>query len=139
MNRILLASTLWALMLQTAAFSQESAVDQSKAEQGQKQKPSPEGIAFFETKIRPVLVERCYSCHSEDAIKNDKLEGDLLLDKREALRKGGETGPAIVPGDVKASLLIAAIRHESIEMPPDTKLKDEVIADFVKWSRNGGT
>ena len=133
MNRILLASTLWALMLQTAAFSQESAVDQSKAEQGQKQKPSPEGIAFFETKIRPVLVERCYSCHSEDAIKNDKLEGDLLLDKREALRKGGETGPAIVPGDVKASLLIAAIRHESIEMPPDTKLKDEVIADFVKW------
>jgi hypothetical protein len=96
-----------------------------------------ESTEFFEQKIRPVLVDRCYSCHSAKAAAKKTLKGGLLLDTREALRKGGESGPAIVPGKPQESLLIAAIRHESIEMPPKEKLPDQVIADFVKWVQMG--
>ena len=99
--------------------------------------PSTEGLNFFEAKIRPVLVQRCYKCHSEEAARNDEMQGELLLDTRDGLRKGGESGPAVVPGKVTASLLVAAIRHESLKMPPDTKLEPEVIADFVKWVEMG--
>src|SRR5262245_31306007 len=66
------------------------------------------GIAFFETKIRPVLVAHCYECHSQKA---KKPKGAFLLDSRDALRKGGETGPAIVPGNADESLLIKAVRY----------------------------
>lgn len=101
------------------------------------EEPNAAGVTFFETKIRPVLVERCYKCHSAEAVKNDKLQGELLLDTRDAVRAGGESGPAIVPGDVKSSLLISALRHESLKMPPDTKLPADTIADFVKWVEMG--
>src|SRR5438128_2670420 len=76
-----------------------------------------EQIEFFESKIRPVLVERCYECHSANA---RKLKGGLLLDTRAGLLKGGDTGPAIVPGDPKRSLLIKSIRStdEDLKMPP---------------------
>ena len=96
-----------------------------------------EGIDFFEQKIRPVLVDRCYSCHSANAAAKKNLKGGLLLDTREALRKGGESGPAIIPGKPRESLLIAAIRHESLEMPPKEKLSAQVIADFEKWVQIG--
>jgi hypothetical protein len=96
-----------------------------------------EGVEFFEQKIRPVLVDRCYSCHSADAASKKTLKGGLLLDTREATRKGGESGPAVVPGKPEDSLLIAAIRHESIRMPPKGKLPDDAIADFVKWVQIG--
>jgi hypothetical protein len=92
------------------------------------------GVEFFEKKIRPVLVETCYKCHSAGA---EKLQGKLLLDNREAARKGGETGPAIVPGDPEASLLLKALRYEDFEMPPSGKLPAEVIADFEKWIKEG--
>ena len=99
------------------------------------------GLALFESKIRPVLVKECYSCHSADAAKNKKLRGGLQLDTREGIRKGGDTGPAVVPGDPKKSLLLAAIRHDDkakVErMPPRGKLSDEVIADFAKWIELG--
>jgi hypothetical protein len=95
------------------------------------------GIAFFETKIRPVLVERCYECHSADAEGADKLAGKLLLDTREGARRGGETGPAVVPEQIGESLLISAIRHEDFKMPPTGKLPPEVIADFTKWIEMG--
>lgn len=98
---------------------------------------SPQGVQFFETKIRPVLIEHCYECHSADSLKKNELQGGLLLDSREGLRKGGESGPAIVPGDVDASALIAAIRHETFEMPPRSKLPQTVIDDFVKWVQMG--
>ncbi|NQV27765.1 MAG: DUF1549 domain-containing protein [Rhodopirellula sp.] len=101
------------------------------------EKPTPEAVNFFETKIRPVLVEHCYECHSAEALKADNLQSELLLDTREGIRKGGESGPAVVPGDVKASTLIAAIRHESFEMPPKSKLPKSVIDDFVKWVESG--
>jgi mono/diheme cytochrome c family protein len=92
--------------------------------------------AFFETRIRPVLVEKCYKCHSTTG---DKIKGGLLLDTRAALLKGGDTGPAIIPNDPEKSLLIQAIRHtnEDLQMPPKGKLTDEQIADFVTWVRMG--
>jgi hypothetical protein len=92
---------------------------------------------FFETKIRPVLQQHCYECHSADAAKTKKLKGALLLDTREGTRRGGETGPAVVPNDVAKSLLVGALRHESFEMPPSGKLPEKVIADFVKWVEMG--
>ena len=63
------------------------------------EEPTADGLNFFETKIRPVLVERCYKCHSAEALRQNKLKGELQLDTREAVLKGGETGPGIVPGD----------------------------------------
>ncbi|WP_020473936.1 DUF1549 domain-containing protein [Zavarzinella formosa] len=100
------------------------------------EKPTAEQVAFFEKKIRPVLVAQCYSCHSEEAKKE---KGGLLLDTRDAIRKGGETGPAVVPNDLRRSLLLKAIKYtdENLKMPPKTKLSDEVIADFEKWISTG--
>ena len=91
-------------------------------------------IEFFEKKIRPVLVARCYKCHSAEA---EKVGGQLLLDSREAWRQGGESGAAILPGDAGKSLLMEALRYESLEMPPDGKLSDQQIADFDKWIQDG--
>ena len=68
-----------------------------------------EQVEFFEKKIRPVLVEHCYECHSA---QSDKLKGKLLLDNREAARKGGESGPAVIPGDPDASPVVQALRYE---------------------------
>src|SRR5213080_647805 len=96
--------------------------------------PGNEGYDFFEKKIRPVLVERCYKCHSASA---EKVKGELLLDTREGMLKGGESGkPAVVAGDVEKSRLIEAIRYanDDLQMPPKKaggKLSDEQIADFI--------
>ena len=101
------------------------------------QSPSPaEQIQFFEKNIRPVLVKECYSCHSADA---KEIEGGLTLDTREGIRKGGDTGPAVVPGSVRRSLLIEAIRQsdDNLQMPPDKKLSADVIANFEKWVAMG--
>ena len=89
-----------------------------------------DGIKFFEKKIRPVLVEHCYECHSSDARKQNNLKANLLLDSQAGMRRGGETGPAVVPGKPLEGTLIAAMRHESYEMPPDGKLPDAVITRF---------
>jgi Protein of unknown function (DUF1553)/Protein of unknown function (DUF1549)/Planctomycete cytochrome C len=95
----------------------------------------PRGIDFFEKHIRPVLVANCYQCHSASS---KELKGELRLDTREGLRKGGESGAAVIPGKPDASLLIQAIRHEEgMEMPPNNKLPDSVIANFVKWVELG--
>ncbi|GAB4156145.1 MAG: PSD1 and planctomycete cytochrome C domain-containing protein [Planctomycetaceae bacterium] len=101
------------------------------------QKPTAEELAFFEKKIRPVLVQHCYSCHSAKAAKTQKLKGGLLLDSRAGIRKGGESGPAVVPGDVKKGELLPALKHETFEMPPKGKLPKQVIADFEKWIKMG--
>ena len=92
---------------------------------------------FFEQKIRPVLAAKCYSCHSAAAAKKRSLKGGLQLDTRAGIRAGGESGPAVVPGEVAKSLIIDSIRRESFEMPPDEKLSDDVIADFVRWIEMG--
>ncbi len=95
-----------------------------------------EGLDFFETRIRPVLADRCYECHSARA---KKVRGGLLLDTREGLLKGGATGPAIVPGDPDRSRLMRAIRHEDedFKMPPKEKLPAEQVRDFEAWVRRG--
>jgi cytochrome c553 len=97
-----------------------------------------EGIEFFEKKIRPVLVEHCYQCHSADAKNNKKLKAGLLLDTRDGILKGGDSGPAIVPGKVQDSPLLKALRHNGdTKMPPKGKLPDTIIADFETWVKIG--
>ncbi|MCR9200292.1 MAG: PSD1 and planctomycete cytochrome C domain-containing protein [Planctomycetaceae bacterium] len=93
-----------------------------------------DGIEFFENNIRPILVDHCYECHSSET---DEPAGGLLLDTRDGIREGGETGPAVVPEDVDESLLISAIEYSDLEMPPDEKLDDEIIAQFREWIEMG--
>ena len=100
---------------------------------------SAEQIAFFEKKIRPVLTEKCYKCHSE---KSEKVKGGLFLDTREGTRRGGDSGAAVVPGDLKESLLIEAVRYgtKDLAMPPEKnggKLSDAVIQDLETWVKMG--
>jgi hypothetical protein len=98
---------------------------------------SPEEVAFFEARIRPVLVERCAECHGQEAAQAGELKGGLRVDTRQGLRIGGDSGPAIIPGKPDESLLLGALRHESYEMPPDGKLPEQVIADFARWIAHG--
>jgi hypothetical protein len=97
-------------------------------------KPNRRGIDFFERKIRPVLVKQCYECHSAKA---KIVRGKLLLDTRDGIRKGGESGPAVVPGKPERGTLLSALKHADFEMPPSGKLPDAVIADFEKWIKLG--
>jgi hypothetical protein len=100
--------------------------------------PDPKAAEFFESKIRPVLVKHCYSCHSVEAKTQKKLKAGLRLDRKEHLLAGGESGPALVPGDAKKSLLIQVMKAEGSErMPPDKPLPANVIADFEKWIQDG--
>ena len=101
--------------------------------------PEAAGLEFFEKHIRPVLVESCYKCHSAQA---EKLKGGLLLDTREGVLKGGDTGPAVIPGDPEKSLLIKAVRYtdKDLQMPPaksGEKLAPEVVAHFEAWVKMG--
>ncbi len=94
-------------------------------------------IAFFESKIRPMLVQHCYKCHSVEA---GKSEGGLLLDSRKTIRAGGDRGPAVVPGDSKASWLLTAISHTDpdLKMPPKKeRLPDSVLSDIKSWIQAG--
>ncbi len=95
-----------------------------------------EQLNFFERKIRPVLVEKCYECHSA---QSKKVKGGLKLDTRENTLSGGEHGPAVVPGKVDESLILTAIHwtDKDMEMPPKTKLPASVIADFEQWVKMG--
>ena len=90
----------------------------------------PAGLAFFETNIRPLLVEHCYKCHSSKA---KTIQAELRVDSSSGLRRGGESGRLMVPGDVNASRIIQAIRYENVEMPPDGPLGPELIAKFERW------
>ncbi len=101
------------------------------------QTPDPKGVEFFEQKIRPVLSQHCYACHSEDAHTAKKLKGALYLDSAEGMLYGGDTGPAIVKGKPAESLLIKSLKYDGFEMPPTGRLSDDVIADFAKWIEIG--
>lgn len=92
-----------------------------------------DGLKFFEQKIRPVLVEHCYSCHSVKARDAKKLQGQLYLDSAEGIAVGGESGPVLVKGKSSESLLLKALKYDGVEMPPSGKLSADVIADFAKW------
>src|SRR5476649_1842715 len=100
---------------------------------------TPSQVEFFESKIRPILADKCYKCHSAQA---EKVKGGLLLDTREGIRQGGDTGHAVVPGNLKESLIVGALHWNDKEtrMPPEKeggKLPDNVIADFEKWIAMG--
>ena len=98
---------------------------------------TPEQIEFFESEVRPILVEHCYDCHS---VGGEEIEAGLVLDSKWGWENGGESGPAIEPGDVEESLLIAAIRYEEdvvSGMPPRSKLPDEEIEILTKWVAMG--
>jgi cytochrome c553 len=96
------------------------------------------GRELFESKIRPVLVEQCFQCHSQEAAKNKKLRGGLFLDSREGVLKGGDSGAVIVPGKPDESLLLKTMRHDGdVKMPPKGKLDDAVLADFRRWVAMG--
>jgi hypothetical protein len=92
----------------------------------------PAGEEFFEKSIRPLFIEHCHECHSASS---KKLKGGLKLDTREEVLKGGDSGPALVPGDPDKSLIIKAVRWSDpdMEMPPKNKLKPEQIAALEKW------
>ena len=81
------------------------------------QAPDPKGVEFFEQKIRPVLAQHCYSCHSAEAHARKKLQGRLSLDSQEAMLNGGESGPAIVKGKASESRLVKALKYDGLEMP----------------------
>ncbi len=113
----LAAGLLLALGLRTAAAADPTAA-----------------VELFESKIRPVLVDVCFKCHG-----GDKDSGSLRVDSREALLKGGDTAPALVPNKPAESLLLKAIRHtdDDLKMPPDKRLPDETIAAFEAWITAG--
>jgi hypothetical protein len=92
--------------------------------------------AFFENKIRPVLVDKCYSCHDSTG---KKQRGGLSLDTKAAVLKGGDSGPSLVVGKPGESLIIKALTHSTpdLKMPPKGKLPETVIADFSKWIADG--
>ena len=114
-----------ALILVTLASSSSRAAEPTTAQ-----------IQFFENKIRPLLSQQCYKCHS---LASEKVKGGLLLDSREATLRGGDNGPAVVPGNLEQSLLIKAVRYadEDLQMPPKKQLTDEQIADLEKWVMMG--
>lgn len=95
------------------------------------------GVVFFENRVRPVLVEHCYECHSKES---KTVKGGLRVDSRESLLLGGDSGPALVPGDPTKSLLLRAVRHESkdLAMPSrKPKLPDAILADLAEWVKQG--
>lgn len=127
-NTIAVCVCLWIVCLNSSITSAQNPESTKKNSVSSSNKRKQD--EFFESRIRPVLVEHCYECHSNDANEN---KGGLLLDSSLALRKGGDTGPAIVPGNAQASLLLKAIEYDDLEMPPDGKLNDRIISDFKKW------
>jgi mono/diheme cytochrome c family protein len=117
------------------ASEKAAAPTPSESEKTAAPTPSEEdNTQFFTQKVRPVLAQNCYRCHTTE------VAGGLRLDSHAAVLKGGETGPAIVPGDPEKSLLIEAIRQTGdLKMPPkDDKLPDSEIANIVEWVRRGG-
>lgn len=96
------------------------------------QESSQRGITFFEQKVRPILIRRCYACHSEEA---GKRKGGLWLDRKAGWEQGGDSGETIIPGDADGSLLTYTIRYEdpSLQMPPNGKLPEDEIAILKQW------
>lgn len=89
-------------------------------------------VAFFENRIRPILIEHCFECHNDK-----KQEGGVRLDFRDAMLAGGDSGASIVPGKPEESLMVEAVRYEGYEMPPDGPLPEEDVDAIVRWIRDG--
>ena len=111
------------------AFQIATEARQGTAAQG----PAPQSPEYFESSVRPVLVENCYDCHGEQRM------GGLRLDSRDAMLKGGRSGPAIVPGDPEKSLMIQAVRQtrDTLKMPKGGRLKPSEVDALVEWVKAG--
>jgi len=146
-KRILVPISIVATGALFAAIDQEkkpgAAANPAASEEAAQPKPEPkptaEQLDFFEKRIRPVLSDKCYKCHSEKAAK---VKGGLVLDTREGARRGGDSGPAVVPGNLDDSIIIQAVRYtnKDFAMPPEKsggKLPDAVIKDFETWIKMG--
>ena len=98
--------------------------------------PLPGELDFFESRIRPILVNHCYKCHSESS---KQAKGGLRLDSRESVIKGGDSGTAVIPGHVNESLIIQAVAYDGgfYDMPPSGKLSEIQISDLKKWVQSG--
>lgn len=120
-----LTALLLSALSMTSAFADES--DSSFV-------ATPGQLEFFEKEVRPLLAAHCYSCHSVGA---KKLQAGLLMDSREGLLNGGDSGAAMVPSDVDGSLLIEAVRYDSYEMPPKGKLSAKDIQTLERWVKMG--
>lgn len=118
---ILLLAGLWLMSATPVATAADEAAD-------------PAAIEFFEKRVRPILVQHCYECHS-----TEDVNGGLLLDSRDGVRNGGDTGPVLIPGKPDESLLIEAVRYQNrdLQMPPQNRLSDEEIAALEKWVEMG--
>ena len=130
--RILLAIFLFPCFASSFASASANATDEAESESSESVDPAQ--LKFFEERIRPGLVEHCSACHSADA---KSIKGGLVLDSREGVLAGGDSGPALVAKKAADSLLLQAMKHESLEMPPERKLPENVIADFSKWIEDG--
>src|SRR5262245_24039468 len=101
--------------------------------QGPAPAATPGDLEFFEKKVRPLLVARCHECHG-----SNKQKGNLRLDSRAGVLKGGDTAPAVVPGKPEESLLVDAIRYgDTYQMPPKSQLPAEEVATLVEWVARG--
>ena len=98
--------------------------------------PDAGSDAFFENSVRPVLAERCFKCHAETS---EKVKGGLKLDSREAMLKGGESGPSVVPGKPEESRLIVAVGYKDpdLQMPPKSRLPADQVAALTAWVKAG--
>jgi len=130
------AGVRWFAAVVAVVFIAGGAAVQGAVKGGAEPAPTPDQLAFFEKKIRPVLAQKCYKCHAADS---EKIKGGLVLDTREGIRAGGDTGHAVVPGSLGESLILNAFRGEKKmeQMPPKEKLSAEVIADFETWISMG--
>src|ERR1700733_588884 len=137
-GRIIGACTLVLLSFITGssftAHGQDKSLDKASEKTSAPTPSEEDNTQFFTQKVRPVLAQNCYRCHTTE------VAGGLRLDSHAAVLKGGESGPAIVPGDPEKSLLIEAIRQTGdLKMPPKgDKLPDSEIANIVEWVRRGG-
>lgn len=132
MSRLVMLN-FFIVMFSCGILAAEDAPPETKAQRTN----ASQGVQFFESKIRPVLVKHCYDCHSA---KSGLAEGGLRVDDRDSLRAGGERGRAVVPKRPAASLLLTAISHTDadLKMPPKSpKLSADVIRDFKKWIETG--
>lgn len=122
------------LVVALAVFLTSLSYHRSIAQENSTDQALTAKLEFFENKIRPVLVEHCYECHSSDS---KTIQGGLLLDSAAGIAKGGDTGPAFIANQAEKSLIIQALRYESTQMPPKGKLPDPIIEDFVRWIDEG--
>ncbi len=101
--------------------------------------PAPEQLEFFEHKVRPLLVDHCYGCHSAEAEAKGKLKAGLHLDSLAGMMQGGDSGAALTPGDPAKSLIVEAVNYsnEDMTMPPKAKLPEAQIQVLTEWVKIG--